>query len=401
MAKLAAVLGLGSVSAKLFKFAERLHGNTVARFATLIGLNDVAVNKNVSVLTSATLEFLESGSGHAGNQAWKCIRDLESAVQRLPPAHAKAAAYELERSTQMLLSQDPDLAKLILGDIEKYRLTRLAQLAQRWAERPSAESGIIAAWRRGAYLAGGDFLKLYKRFEKLVGPDSPAVVKASAYIRDNADSIRSAAQAARQGNKASLLGHLSGVRGLLGEGYALASPVWRGRFRAALKEAKKVARDLEPGWEALPLSQLQNEIRLATKEGADQIIVLINRTKQPNEAIIFISAQVKTAETSQAVTQVIHDVFAREIRPGLLEFVYRGQPQAFKLVQHEAITARRYILNAAESRIPGVDLDLLRKLGANVSEVVLDTSVSQFSLLAIHMIEDGLAVLKKTAASVP
>ena len=32
---------------------------------------------------------------------------------------------------------------------------------------------------------------------------------------------------------------------------------------------------------------------------------------------------------------------------------------------------------------------------------VLDTSVSQFSLLAIHMVEDGLAVLKKTAASVP
>ena len=394
MAKLEALLGLSGVSARLYKFAIRVHGSTVARFAALVALNDVVINKHITMLTSATAEFLETGSRHASTTTWRSVRAVEDALKQLPPAQQERVAYELERYVQMLLAQDPDLAKLIVKDIEDFRIVRLARLAERALERPSAASVVVAAWRRGVYRAGGDLLKIFKRFEKLVSIDSPAVVKASAYIRDNADSIRSAAQAAQKGNKAALLGHLSSVRGLLGEAYALLSPVWRTRHRRALREARKLARKLGPDYEVLAISQLENKISLSLKEGADQMILIVNRKKQ--EAITFLSAQVKTAETSEAVAQVLNDVFKRELSPaGLLEFVYEGQPQAFKLVQHEAVTARRYILNAAESRIPGADLDLLRKLGVQVSEVVLDMSVSQFSLLAIRMIEEGLNALKK------
>ena len=135
------------------------------------------------------------------------------------------------------------------------------------------------------------------------------------------------------------------------------------------------------------------------------MILIVNRTKKPPEAITFLSAQVKTADTSEAIEQTLNDVFTRELTPaGLLECVVgvgkSKQAQVFKLVQHEAVTAQRYILNAAESYNPAIDLALLRTRGVQVSEVVLDMSVSQFSVLAIQMIEDGLNTLKQATAAV-
>jgi hypothetical protein len=401
MATLAAVLGFSSVSAKLFKFAQRVHGQTLARFAALLALNDLVINKHITVLSTAVAEFLETGSRHAGTSAWKSVRALEDALKRLPPAEQEAVAYDLERYVQMLLSQDADLAKLIGKDIEEFSLLRLRRLATRALEESSKEARVIAAWKRGAHGAGGDLLKIFKRFEKLVSLDDPAVVKASAYIRDHADSLREAIRAARNGDKAPLLGHLSSIRGLLGEAYALLSPVWRARHRATLKEAKKLARKLGRDYEVLAISQLKNKIFLSGKEGADQMILIVNRTKKPPEAITFLSAQVKTADKSEAIAQTLNDVFTRELNPaGLLECVVGKQQEVFKLVQHEAVTAQRYILNAAESYIPPTDLALLRKKGVQVSEVVLDMSVSQFSVLAIQMIEDGLNALKKATAAV-
>ena len=182
MAKLAALLGFSSVSAKLFKFAQRVHGQTLARFAALLALNDLVIDKHITVLTSAVAEFLETGSRHAGTSAWKSVRALEDALKRLPPADQEAVAYDLERYVQMLLSQDADLAKLIGEDIKKFGLLRLRQLASAPLEMPSKEARVIAAWKRGAQRAGGDLLKIFKRFGKLVPLDNPTILKASAYI---------------------------------------------------------------------------------------------------------------------------------------------------------------------------------------------------------------------------
>ena len=84
MAKLAALLGFSSVSAKLFKFAQRVHGQTLARFAALLALNDLVIDKHITVLTSAVAEFLETGSRHAGTSAWKSV----ARARRRPQATA-------------------------------------------------------------------------------------------------------------------------------------------------------------------------------------------------------------------------------------------------------------------------------------------------------------------------
>jgi hypothetical protein len=116
--------------------------------------------------------------------------------------------------------------------------------------------------------------------------------------------------AAQAGNKSALLGHLSSMRGYLGEACALLACVWRAKHRSALQEAKAIVRKMGPDYEVLPLSQLENNIRLSLKEGADQMIVIINRKR--GEAITFLSAQVKTANTSEEVEQTINDVVNRE-----------------------------------------------------------------------------------------
>jgi len=124
------------------------------------------------------------------------------------------------------------------------------------------------------------------------------------------------------------------------------------------------------------------------------MIVIINRKR--GEAITFLSAQVKTANTSEAVEQTINDVINRALSPaGLLEFVYEDSPYALKLVQHELVTVQRYVLNAAVSRIPCPNIALLNKYSVQVSEILLDMSVRQFSLLSIRMMEEGLNVVKK------
>lgn len=397
MARGDAALGIISVTARLFKHATRIHGRTLARFSAFVALNDKSVNRAVNTLVVTTEKYLESGSRYAGTRAWRSIRELEAAVKRLPAAERERSLFELERYTQMLLAHDPDLAKLISDDIAEYGLLLLRRGAARAAEQPSASAVVISAWRKAMHQAGGDALKLFRRFVAIVSLDHPAVVKASAYIRDNADSLRSAAKAARAGDASAWRGHVSAVRGLLGEAYSLLSPVWRAKYRAALKEARALAKQLGPDWDVLPVSQIENSIRLSGKEGADQMIVLVNRATKPPQAITYLSAQVKTADTSEAVAQVLNDVFQRELRPnGLLEVVVRGQPQVFQLIQHQAVQSRRYILNAAESRIPGPDLAALTKAGVEVGEEILDTSVEQLTQLSIRMINDGLAALART-----
>jgi len=41
--------------------------------------------------------------------------------------------------------------------------------------------------------------------------------------------------------------------------------VWRAKHRRALQEAKVIARKMGPVYEVLPLSQLENNIRLSLK----------------------------------------------------------------------------------------------------------------------------------------
>lgn len=394
MAKLLALLNLGSVSASLFNYGIRIHGNTAINFGPLIALNDRTINKNITMLSAATLEFLDTGSIKAGNSAWNSVRILEGAINRLPGNKRDITIFHLERYVQMLLARDDELAKLIGDDIKNFRNFRIQKMEE-LRKRPSAAAAIIARWRTSILTEGGDILRILKHFDEVKPQDSPAIDKAGAYIRDNFDSIKKAVQAAKVGNNAALLGHLSNVRGYLGEAYALLSPIWREKHWSELQSAKALARKMGSDYEVLSLSQLENNIHLSGKEGADQMIVIINSKR--NEAYTFLSAQVKTADVSEAVDQIINDVINRELNPkGLLEFEYQKKFYALSLAQHELVSAQRYILNSAESRIPGPHLQLLKKYGILVTEITLDMSVSQFSLLSIKMIEEGLNALKKT-----
>jgi hypothetical protein len=390
--KLEFLLGLSTVTAKLYKYAFRVHGNTLQRFAPFLNLKDPLINKQITQLTSATAQFLETDSRYAGNKAWENIRLLDKAISRLSPDKQSSALLELERSIEMLLVRDNDLKKLIGKEIEDFRLFRLAKVFNMTLKNPAATGAIISQWSKSIYSSGGELLKIFKRFKEIVSLDEPAVTKASAYIFDNSTKLKKAVE---NSDKQALLGYLSNVRGFLGEGYALLSKEWRIQHTKALKKAKKIAQELGKDYRVVSLSQIQNKIFLGGKEGPDQMIVLINRKRK--EVIPFLVAQVKIANKSEAILQTINDVVNRELKfTSVFEYVYKEEKFALRLIQDQRVATQRYILNATGSIIPRTDLELLNKYGIQeVSEIVLNFSVEQFSYLAIRMIEEGLNIAKK------
>lgn len=397
MAGAAAKLGGVSVTARLYRHATRIHGLTLARFSGLIGLNDRTINKSVNTLVTATETYMDTGSWYAGTRAWEAIRQLSTAVRRVPAAERERSVYELERYRQMLLAHDPDLAKLIEDDIAEYAALLLARGTARASSVPAKSAIVISGWRRAMQQEGGDALKLFRRYLKSVSLEHDAVIRASAYIRDNADGLRAAARAAVKGDASSWRGHVSVVRGLLGEGYALFSPVWRATHLAAMKEARAAAKHLGPDWQAMAVSQLENAIRVGAKEGPDQMILLVNRATRPPQAVTYLSAQVKSAKTSEAVKQTLSDVLVRELKGGLLDLNVGGEHMVFQLVHHHTVQARRYILNTADSRIPAADLEALDRAGIEIGEHLLDISTEQLTQLTIRMINHGLAALARSA----
>jgi len=384
MSELRAILGLRSISARFTKYSIRIHGTTVTRFAGLLALKNPALTRHVTNLITNTSLYLQSGSFAAGSLAWKSIKALEEVINKLPPKERINLLLELQRYRTMLLARDPDLAKILLD----YRADLLAQMMRRDLVKSEA---LIARWQKRISRGNKNIIDIFEHYSNVVAPyDSPGVQKAAAYVQDNIAEILSAVEAAKSGYKEILIGHLVRVRGDLGEGYALYTKIWLKEHLTMLDQAKILAKRMGKEYEVVSLTQLENKIKLDKKEAADQMILIINKKK--NQAITFLSAQAKTANVSDAVKQTLND-YIRELNPkAKLTFFHDGIDYALTPIQHKDVAAHRYILNAAGSRIPKSDLEILQQTGIEIKEFVHDMSISQFSLLALNMIEEGLSM---------
>jgi hypothetical protein len=390
-----------SHAVELRPFASMLarFGKEAARDVTV--LNRVLLVRNTARLTDGQIA-----------RAWQAITGLAKRMRSLAPGPERTlAAFELEQSMQSLLSRKTDYivpwAEEIeaevraLRDAASYAAVEAAGnlvkatsspgshvLARLAADLEAAAPELIQLWKRFAAVSGVDLARL--RAAETAAKFAPAM---SRILRDHTLGTVAARQA--------LWGHISPVRGLLGEGYALASPVWTERLTIEIARANELAYRLGPGHAVEYLTQLEHGLRLNGREGPDAIVAIVNR----GEKVMYDPArvQVKVASRSEAAVQGFGDEVRRvgqerdrELSSAWYEFSssLSGSLEAFVVRSRPDIAPSLYLINAGGGRTPIADLAALRALSRSLTEIWLDFTVSQMTHLAISLCESAIKLVK-------
>jgi hypothetical protein len=200
-----------------------------------------------------------------------------------------------------------------------------------------------------------------------------------------------------------LWGHLSNVRGYLGEALAFTDRAVLADRDAALAAAQDIAKRLGPGHDAVWLTQVENGIRYTDNgEGPDALILIRNATT--GEAFVHTAYQVKAARSSSAFPQSVNDVYreAGVFRAGGWEpgratvtFSPPGQEREVTLRLTESAQVQRRAVVVNFSGATNQEVGALKAAGFIVDEKVLGMSVDQATHLAVSMqqaaVREGLA----------
>lgn len=400
-----------SKSRSLGTFIFRQHGETVRAFTPLLLRFGKEGGKKVKLLERAFNACLESGSEASFRIADHAAMRLRKLSNQLPEPEQSQVAIEIERRMQTLNNKRDGFGRLFAESAEESMIAKAARkrLSSRVAlatvKKTQLADRVLSVFgdlMRKADAEGAAVSLIYKHFQQVVEADSSSMKSAMQYAADHAEKMRDIVESkilspAHRLQK--LRGYLSKMRGDLGEGYGLLNKVWSGSIYKHLEEAEQIAIELnklEPGHEVHYLTQLDNKILVNGLEGPDALIVIVNRRSK--KCYFHTKAQVKTATTSEGVKQSIHDLLRsageqRRTAVPYVDFTLNGKREVFTLGADPLVQTNRYLINATGSTIPKVDIDKLKSLGEAVTELELDMSVDQFTLLAVSVIEAAIKAL--------
>jgi hypothetical protein len=403
------------VAAAVGEFGLRHHGVAVRAFEPLLARFGRRAGLDLLRVERALGAGLASGGDACAGEAWAALGRLSGLALKLPPGDEQIrVGIEIERRMQALLARDAGYAKAY-AEASAEAAAKLREKAARRALAAARRTGAKAPKITPAAKVIADLdavvgdraelRRLWAHFQRVVPPSSAAMARAAEVAAERADAVSAILRDRRltpAERTAAVWGHLSKVRGELGEGYALGNVPWRRLRDAERARVEAIAARLGPGLDVLSLTQLEHGVRINGSEGPDAVIVIVNRKQ--GVAYDPLRVQVKTADTSEAVDQTINDVLRSaglEARTGPLPTVvyeFRatsdGPIEHFVLSAHPDVETRNVIINAADASLPYADMARLRGMGLTVSEQTLDLSVEQFTHLAVSLMETALKAAK-------
>lgn len=407
--RLAEAVRAGEAGAAAAQTYVRSHGAALAPFVELVArfgkaaLNDVVLLHQILGAPEAILaeSALESG--------WAAAKRLLELAGKVPDEAARVrAGIDVQRSMLALLSRQEDFAvswtetitKAVLegrGALADEALKLAPQLAKSTAELVGAKT--LARLSADLPGASAELRGLWALLLKAVPQTDAGLLKAANLAAESAEPVRALLR--RRGIRSTerfsrLWGYLSAVRGAAGEAHALHDAVWLAVKSDELLRAHKLAVALGPGFEVRYLTQAENLLMLNGREGPDAVIALVNRSR--HELIDVTRAQVKIATLSEGAGQSANDLWrligqeraAAAGLPAVYTLTIDGVTESFVATARADVVPRIVLLNAAGSRIPKADLDVLAALGLEVTEGGLSLTVRQYTHLAISMIESAI-----------
>jgi hypothetical protein len=389
------------------------HGAELRPFAGLLARFGKAAARDVQMLhqvLSANTAVLTDG---AIGQGWAAVKRLAEQARTLPAGPERTlAAIEVERAMQALLSRETDFV-IAYTDALEHAAAELRQAKAQQALKaakgllsavtPTAASQVLAHLAKELDAGAPALKRLWQRYRSV--PGGPAgMLKAAGIAGERAQPMQAILRRRGLGvaqRQSQLWGHLSKIRGELGEGYALGNKVWFTHRADQLARARGLANRLGPGHTVEYLTQAEHGLRLNGAEGPDAIVAIVNRAEK--RLYDTMRAQVKVAEIGEGAAQSANDVLRsigqeRRGAQALSRYEFRltpsGPAEAFALSSRPEVTTHLYLINAAGGRTPARDLAELKALGLPITTIALDMSVTQFTHLAVSMAESAIKLLK-------
>jgi hypothetical protein len=381
------------------------HGRAIQVFGPLLRNLDKNIGRDIVALQRAFGRCSVSSSEAAFRLAEDAAGRLRTQAAKLRPAEQQVVLVEIDRQMQTLQNKRNGFGKLFAEDVEEAARKKAAATAvaratsalekTKDADKLIAHLGDVIAAHRFAEDAVAEIWSAFLRYG---GMQSPGVRKAAEYVAGRPQKIKALIESGALSEE--LWGHVRRVVGFMGEDYGLLNPVWLNRSDELMKAAEGAAKqlnDLLPaakagGYEVRYLTQLDHTIRINGREGPDAIIAIFHPERK--EFYFFATIQVKTANTSEGLVQVVDGLFRSAGKTGdsgklvpFVEFVLDGEPLAFPLSRNPAVTESFHVINAAGSMIPPEDVDLIRRIGMQVTELKFDMSVDQFVHMALDFME--------------
>lgn len=318
---------------------------------------------------------------------------------------AIAAAEQLVAA----LNKAAGLRQVVAG-MNIARETALARLRVAFLDQ------IAALSHRAAVFKGADetFFRAYRKLATTLGADLDSGWKqAFEYMADNADAIRAyraeierleAAIAketdldklAQLRDKALPATRKSGVhsklKGLLGELYVRRWRDWRLIKSSYLEVANRAARRLGKAWEAVPVT---GGIFLGGAESWDEAILLVNRSRVPPEAKLFMAAQFKVAVEPRALQQTLNDIVREDASRSLRIVLADKTEEMFLLTPLPPDqVAHRWVANAAGGSVPLDDIAKLYEKQVQVQLQTMPISVDEFNVITDRLLKTFGGLLK-------
>jgi hypothetical protein len=399
---------------------SRQRGRLGRPFEALIKQAGAAVVNDVVSLEMALEVGAKAGSS-AGNQAraadaFQAINALWDRAETLSGRPAERVRLELlarwKRAEAMRVKAlsfcDEDTVKAINkleSDAAAAKPAFKAGVAAAAKKADAAAAGTLAELDQMLIQSGTDpvLVKLWDYVGTALGKNSPFIEEMA---RDAAARAEAVLKILREKGvklgQAELWGHLSNVRGLLGEGLALADKAVIADRDLAFAAAQATAKRLGPGHDVVWLTQVENGIRYADRGAGPDAMILI-RNNATGEAYIHTAYQVKAARKSEAFPQSVNDwyrengVFKQggwEFGDGTVTFTLPGQEQevTLRIAASSAVQRRAAIVNFTGAT--NEEVRALTDAGFVVDEKRLGMSVDQATHLAVSMqqaaIRDGL-----------
>lgn len=410
---------LGSVSRRVLGVVFYTFGPLLRDFGTAAG-------RDIAILERACEITLQTGSNSTHGAAFKAIRRLLRLAAKLPVDEQLVAIVELERRMQTLWFRNREFGETLAKAAENERgAVTLARKASRKAVRAAAENErllelaheVNANFQRRAHAARKTNQQLYasfRRLRKAVPPMAHAMLDAARKAAQQAEKFRDLLKQYGKSQSVEVLsqmwGIISGVRGSLGEGYALGCQVWRNQadylLATAMNDANRLTDAAHGGaraaaddvYEAVEILQAEHRLLLNGLEGPDSVIAIINPTRR--RMIIRARVQVKTAAVSKAVEQTMNDdlrVAGHEALQSDLptaEFIRNGKKEIYVLEVEPSVPEDLFVLDFGGSSVQPADLNQLAAAGKRADSIIMDMTVDDFTALSLEMLETAMDSIK-------
>lgn len=412
----------GVKAARFDNVSRRVLGVVFHTFGPLLRDFGTTAGKDIAILERACEITLQTGSNSTHGAAFKAVRRLLRLAAKLPVDEGLVAIVELERRAQTLWFRNREFGETLAKAAENERgAATLARKASRKAVRAAEKREqlielaheVNANFHSRVQLARKTNPQLYasfRRLRKAVPPMATTMLDAALKAAQQADEFRELLEQYGKSESMEVLrkmwGIISGVRGSLGEGYALGCSVWRDQADFLLADAMNHAFRLTEAargaagtaaddvYEAVEILQAEHRLLLNDLEGPDSIIAVINHARR--RMIIRARAQVKTAKVSKAIEQTLNDdlrVAGHEALQSDLptaEFVRNGNKEIYVLETLPSVPEDLFVLDFGGSRMDQKDLQQLVAAGKRVDSIIMDMTVDDFTTLALEMLQTAM-----------